>query len=99
MLFGLVDTGLVNMLGNHDILTETATANDKSSLNYRSGSGKYRCSVYGHAYIPETTTFPDGTVKDHARRIYEEMQSTPSQSSLLDTQCQHHNLLLRVSKL
>lgn len=59
-----------------DVLVEASTGSNEVSLNYRSGSGEFRCSVFGQAYVNDITTFPDGIISDHGRRIREEVQST-----------------------
>ncbi|KAJ5229421.1 hypothetical protein N7489_010129 [Penicillium chrysogenum] len=71
------DTG-----SGRDVVVETAASIGEQSYNYRSASGRYRCSLFAAAFIEELTTHPEGRIDRHYTRIREEMRHvSPNQDS------------------
>ncbi|OJJ42434.1 hypothetical protein ASPZODRAFT_76708 [Penicilliopsis zonata CBS 506.65] len=56
-----------------DVLVETAATVGEQSWNYISGSGRNRCTLFGAAFVEELTTYPEGRISHHRRRIVDEM--------------------------
>lgn len=62
------------MSAGRDIMIETASTINEKAQNYRSASGKYRCSLFAAAFIEELTTYPKGRISQHYAGIKEELQ-------------------------
>ncbi|CAG8903701.1 unnamed protein product [Penicillium egyptiacum] len=65
-----------------DAAVATAGSIGEQSYNYRSASGRYRCSLFAAAFIEELTTHAEGRIDRHYTRIREEMSHvSPNQDS------------------
>ncbi|ODM22966.1 hypothetical protein SI65_00555 [Aspergillus cristatus] len=57
-----------------DVMVETASTVNEPAPNYRSASGRFRCSLFAAAYIEELTTYAEGRISQHRTRIKEKMR-------------------------
>ncbi|GAB1202640.1 hypothetical protein APSETT445_001261 [Aspergillus pseudonomiae] len=65
-----------------DVLVEAASRHDQEAYFYSSPSLKYRCSLFAVAYLRELSTYPEGRIVEHHRRIKEELEFVaPDQDS------------------
>lgn len=55
-------------------MVETASSVKEKSYSYRSASDKYRCTLFGAAFIHESGTYPQGRISQHYARIKSEME-------------------------
>ena len=60
--------------GACNVMVETASTINERGANYRSASGRYRCSLFATAHIEELNTYPEGRISQHYTRIKEEMR-------------------------
>lgn len=68
-------TDLATELGTkNDIVVETASRVKEKSYSYRSASDKYRCTLFGAAFVHEIGTYPEGRISQHYARIKSEME-------------------------